>query len=104
VENKSLVGIVSRANLVQAVVSAPQGVDIPLSDSTIRDRLLAHLKAQPWAHTDLLNVAVSDGVVSLFGVTRSETERKAIKVAAESTPGVRAVNDYLGRAVTLYVI
>ena len=90
-----LVGIVSRANLVQAVASAPKGLEISLSDSSIRDKLLAHLKAQPWALTDLLNVTVNDGVVTLWGITGSETERKAIRVAAEATPGVRTVNDNL---------
>ena len=95
VKDGQLVGIVSRANLVQAVASAPKGLDISLSDSSIRDKLLAHLKAQPWALTDLLNVTVNDGVVTLWGITGSETERKAIRVAAEATPGVRTVNDHL---------
>jgi CBS-domain-containing membrane protein len=81
VKDGQLVGIVSRAKLIQAVASAPKGLDIPLSDSTIRDKLLAHLKAQPWVHTDLLNVTVNDGAVSLWGITTSETERKAIRVA-----------------------
>ena len=48
VKDGQLVGIVSRANLVQAVASAPKGLDISLSNSSIRDKLLAHLKAQPW--------------------------------------------------------
>ena len=95
VKNGQLIGIVSRANLVQAVASARKGLEIPLSDAAIRDRLLAHLKAQPWADTLLLNVTVNGGVVDLWGVTRSDTERKAIRVAAESTPGVSAVNDNL---------
>ena len=95
VEDGQLVGIVSRANLVQAVASAPKGLEIPLADSAIRDKLLAHLKAQPWAHTGLLSVTVSDGVVYLWGITSSDAERKAICVAAETTRGVRAVNDHL---------
>jgi CBS domain-containing protein len=88
-----LVGIVTRANLMQAVASAPKGLEIQPSDTAIRDRLLVHLKAQPWAETRLLNVTVSDGIVDLWGITNSETQRKAICVAAESTPGVRAVRD-----------
>jgi osmotically-inducible protein OsmY len=43
----------------------------------------------------LLNVTVNGGVVDLWGITGSEAERKAIRVAAESTPGVSAVNDNL---------
>ena len=37
----------------------------------------------------------SDGVVDLWGFTSSEAERKAIRVAAESTSGVCTVNDNL---------
>jgi CBS domain-containing protein len=94
-ENSQLVGIVSRANLIQAVATARTLLEIPLSDATIREKLLSCLKQQPWAHTSLLNVTVNDGVVDLWGIAESATERKAIKVAAESTPGVRAVNDKL---------
>ena len=97
VRDGQLVGIVSRANLVQALATMPKGLEIPLSDSQIREKLLSHLKEQPWANTHLLNVFVTDGVVSLWGVTSSESERKAIRVAAEATPGVRAVNDHLAR-------
>ena len=97
VRDGQLVGIVSRANLVQALATMPKGLEIPLSDSQIREKLLSHLKEQPWADTHLLNVTVTDGVVSLWGIASSETERKAIRVAAEATPGVRAVNDHLAR-------
>jgi CBS domain-containing protein len=93
VENGQLVGIVSRANLVQAMASVGKALEIPLSDSTIRNKLLAHLRGQDWAHSGLLNVTVSNGVLDLWGVANSEAERRAIRVAAEATPGVRAVNN-----------
>ena len=94
-ENGQLVGIVSRANLIQAVATARSLLEILLSDTTIRDKILSCLKEQPWAHTSLLNVTVNGGIVDLWGIAESATERRAIKVAAESTPGVRAVNDNL---------
>lgn len=94
-ENGQLVGIVSRANLIQAVATAHKLLDIPLSDTTVRENVLSHLKRQPWAHTALLNVTVNGGVVDLWGVAESAAQRKAIKVAAESTLGVSAVNDNL---------
>jgi len=93
VENGQLVGIVSRANLVQVFASAGKGLDIPLDDSAIRNKLLSHLNAQSWARTGLVNVTVNGGVVDLWGIARTDSERKAIRVAAEATPGVRAVND-----------
>ena len=94
-ENGHLVGIVSRANLVQAVASTGKGMQASPSDTAIRDKLLAHLKTQPWAHTNLLNITVTDGIVDLWGLTSSDAERKAIRVAAECAPGVHAVNDHL---------
>jgi predicted transcriptional regulator len=94
-ENGQLVGIVSRANLVQAVASTRAGTEVSPSDIAIRDKLLAHLKTQPWAHTGLLNITVTDGIVNLWGLTNSDAERKAIRVAAECAPGVHAVNDHL---------
>jgi len=95
VENGQLVGIVSRANLIQAVATARQLLDVEPSDMTIRDRILSELKNQPWAHSMMLNVTVNGGVVDLWGIAGSAAERKAIKVAAESTAGVCAVNDNL---------
>jgi CBS-domain-containing membrane protein len=95
VEKGQLVGIVSRANLVQAVASAGKGLEIPLSDTTIREKLMSHLKGQNWAHTGMLNITVNGGVVDLWGLIRSDSERKAIRVAAEATPGVQVVNDHM---------
>jgi CBS domain-containing protein len=95
VSNGQLVGIVSRANLIQAVASKHVGLEIPSADAAIRDKLLAQLKAQPWGHAALLNITVNGGVVDLWGMVGSDTERKAIRVVAEGTPGVQAVNDHL---------
>jgi CBS domain-containing protein len=93
VEGGQLVGIVSRANLVQALASARKSLNIPVSDTMIRDQLLSRLKQQKWADTQLLNITVSGGIVDLWGLTQSEAEHQAIRVAAESIPGVQAVND-----------
>ena len=96
VKDGQLVGIVSRANLVQAVASARESpLEIPLSDANIREKLLAHLQQQAWGRPWLLNVMVNDGTVDLWGVARSDAEKTAIRVAAESIPGVRGVNDNL---------
>jgi CBS domain-containing protein len=98
VENGRIVGIVSRANLVQAMASNRKGLEAPVSDTAIREKILAELQGQPWAHTALLNITVNDGVVDLWGLTQSETERKAIQVAAEAVPGVREVHDNMLQA------
>jgi len=90
-----LVGIVSRANIIQAVASAQPKLEISEPDATIREQLLAELKKQSWSHVHKLNVTVTNGVVDLWGFAQSVTERQAMRVAAESIPGVTAVNDHL---------
>jgi osmotically-inducible protein OsmY len=57
--------------------------------------VIAQLKAEPWTRPSLINVIVQDGAVELWGIVDSASEKKAVRVAAEVTPGVRAVNDNL---------
>jgi osmotically-inducible protein OsmY len=95
VENDQVVGIVSRANLVQAVASASRELDYTLSDTTIRAKLLLELNKQPWTEGARLNVIVHDGVVELWGTASSDAEKQAIRVAAESSPGVCSVHNHL---------
>lgn len=96
-KNGELVGIVSRANIIQAVASVRPRLEISLPDAAIRNRLIDELKKQPWAHAHKLNVTVTEGVVELWGFVENEQERQAVKVAAESIPGVSAVSDHLMR-------
>jgi CBS domain-containing protein len=93
----TLVGIVSRANIIQAIASARPKLEISLPDARIRERLMDELKHQPWARMHKLNVTVTNGTVDLWGFVQSETERQAIMVAAEATPGATAVKDHLMR-------
>jgi CBS domain-containing protein len=95
VDDGRLVGIVSRANLVRALASAQPALEIELSDANIQGQLLAHLQNQAWARPWLLNIMVKNGVVDLWGVVRSDAERRAVRIAAESMDSVRAVNDNL---------
>jgi CBS domain-containing protein len=88
-----LVGIVSRANLIQVIASARPRLEMTLPDSAIRQRLLDALKKQLWAHKYNLNVTVTSGVVDLWGYAQSDHERRAIRVLAEnirSTDGCRS--------------
>jgi CBS domain-containing protein len=64
-ENDQLVGIVSRANLLQAVASARQLLDIAPSDKAIRDRILSSLQKEalqpPRPHADRFQALGSRG-------------------------------------------
>jgi osmotically-inducible protein OsmY len=92
-----LVGIVSRANLVRALAMtvSDQPVGAEADDRTIRDRLLAELRAQRWAEAAPENIMVKDGIVHLWASYMSEEERRALIVAAERIPGVRLVEDHM---------
>jgi CBS domain-containing protein len=96
----NLVGIVSRANLIQAVASARPKLEVSLPDSTIRQQLLGELKKHSWAHTHNLSMTVTNGIVDLWGYAESGEERKAIRVIAEAIPGVTLVNDHLAVSST----
>jgi CBS domain-containing protein len=96
VRDQQVVGIVSRANLVHALASFARDIrPTSAGDQAIRDRILAELASQSWAPIALVDVHVRDGVVELWGMITDERERKAIMVAAENAPGVKAVNDHL---------
>jgi CBS domain-containing protein len=97
----SLVGIVSRANLIQVVASARPKLEMTLPDSTIRQKLLDELKKQSWAHTHNLGVTVTNGIVDLWGYAESGDQRRAIRVVAEAIPGVTVVNDHLADSSTI---
>lgn len=95
VEGGKLVGIVSRANLLQALASMRKEITVekPVGDADLREKILARLRAEPWVRPSLINVTVSDGTVDLWGVVDSNAEKQALRVAVEVTPGVRSVND-----------
>jgi CBS domain-containing protein len=89
-----LVGIVTRANIMHALVSLAVEAKPPAGgDATIREQILAECAKQSWA--PMANVVVRNGVVELWGSITDERERQALKVASENVAGVKAVHDHL---------
>jgi len=99
VRDGTVVGLVSRANLLQAFASevARPSVEIGASDRTIRERIVDRIRSLPWGMPWLVTVTVQDGVVELWGPIGSDEERQALRVAAESTPGIKEVRENLYR-------
>lgn len=90
-----VVGIVSRANLLQAVASLARDVPDPTADDDhIRRRILAAIEKNDWSPVGL-SVIVRDGIVHLSGVITEERSRQACIVAAENVAGVRKIHDHL---------
>lgn len=97
VQDGKVVGIVSRANLLQAFASLPSKIDVTTStdDRTIRETVMARLRAQKWVGPWPLNIIVHDGTVELWGLVDSAAIKRAICVAVEEADGVRAVKNNL---------
>jgi predicted transcriptional regulator len=93
---KKVVGMVTRSNLMHAMVSLARAEPKPAKgDAAIRETLLAEMQKESWAPAAMVNVVVRDGVVELWGVIIDERQREALKIAAENIPGVRAVKDHM---------
>jgi CBS domain-containing protein len=97
VKDGKLVGIVSRANLLQAIATIGKTIKpaVTVDDATLREKVISQLDRQPSTWPSLINVIVHDGTVELWGMVDTESEKRAVRVAAEVTPGVRAVTDNL---------
>ena len=85
-------GLVSRADLLRALVAPPQAAS-GLSDERIRTAVLAAMRREPWADTFYTMVEVADGVVTFHGFMRTEAVKRGLRVLAENVPGVARVVD-----------
>lgn len=89
-----LVGIVSRADLLRALVRKSAGAAVA-DDRTLRETILGRLRAAPWAKGGMVNVIVDRGAVELLGFADSDEQKQAIRALAESVAGFNAVQDRL---------
>jgi CBS domain-containing protein len=95
VRGDQVVGIVSRANLLQAVATLARQVPDPTADDDhIRNRVIDTIEKHDWCPFGL-SVIVKDGIVHLSGVVTEESSRQAAMVAAEAIEGVKKVHDHL---------
>jgi CBS domain-containing protein len=94
-----LVGIVSRANLLQGLARKGRAGQAPVSvdDRTIRESLMHTLCTDAGLRAGRINVLVEDGAVQLWGLVENRNEKKAAQLAAENTPGVKSVENNLGQ-------
>jgi CBS domain-containing protein len=96
VRDGQVVGIVSRANLLHALVSlATAAPPAAKTDVAIREALVAEFEKLAWAPAALVDPVVKDGVVELWGTITEEAQREALKVCAQNIPGVKSVVSHL---------
>jgi hypothetical protein len=90
-----MVGIITRSDFLSAVAGPLTSASgYSEDDNQIRRSVLAALARAPWQPI-ALNVGVKDGAVTLRGVVKGENAHRAVIVACENVPGVRAVDDRL---------
>ena len=99
VERGALAGLVTRAELLRALVARQAIAPATPGDEEIRDRIEATLRSEAWAPSTVVNVQVTDGVVQLWGAVSSNAQRDALVLAIRGTPGVKEVQPHLGRTM-----
>lgn len=96
-DDGGVVGVVSRADLLQALLSREKAADgkSTRTDDELRRDITKVVEGQTWSSAWPTNVVVSQGVAHLWGFVQSEAARKAYRVAAENVPGVKAVKNHM---------
>jgi CBS domain-containing protein len=98
----AVVGIVSRIDLVRALISRQSGSQaspvacFPMhADDQLRRAIESAVRGRSWSLARRADVVVQDGVAHLWGVVPSDLVRQAYRVAAENVPGVKAVQSHM---------
>lgn len=96
-----LVGLVSRSNLLQGLATkAPADLSPGTADDReIRANLMRTLSEHTGVDLGTVNVIVENGAVQLWGLVYTLEDAKAAQVAAETTPGVKSVENNLREVV-----
>jgi len=94
-----LAGLVTRADLLRAMVAHSEVAPAASSDRELRDRIDAMLRGEDWATSAFVNVEVENGVAHLWGTVESASQREALIIAVRGVPGVRDVQARLGKAM-----
>jgi CBS domain-containing protein len=92
---ETLVGIVSRSDLLKGLLAATPSSNAPHSDAEIKAAILAELNKLDWAPRASVGVEVQNGIVTFTGSIIDERLRGALKVIAENTPGCVAIHDHM---------
>jgi CBS domain-containing protein len=106
--DRSVVGMVSRVDLLQALISvglesytqAP--AEAQYADERMRTAVMTVLLRLNWPQTRRGAVVILKGVVHLWGMMASDAQRSVFIEAVRSVPGVTSVANHMhvGRAVT----
>jgi CBS domain-containing protein len=95
VRHGRLVGILSRGDLVKVLAATPVAATAT-PDEELVQTMRERMKAELWTPAGIV-VEASEGVITLWGITPTETDRSALETMARAIPGCR---DVLNRIMT----
>jgi len=96
VRDRRLVGIVSRADIMRALIAVePSWGRRQADDATVRNEVIAELARLPFAIGAHANIIVDKEAVHVWGHVDSPEQRRAILLAAENKASGRNVVDHL---------
>jgi len=94
VHNGQVVGIISRGDLVKALaMTVPERLSV--SDRHLVSEMKARMEREPWVSAFGPAVNANDGVIELFGLVRTESEKSALETMARAIKGCRGVENQL---------
>jgi CBS domain-containing protein len=99
VDKGKLVGLVTRTDLLRAVVARQAAAPVERSDEDLRQRIVLMLRGEDWASSAVVHVQVENGVAQLWGTVESQDQREALLLAVRGVPGVKDVQPHLGRVL-----
>jgi len=91
-EGGRLLGLVSRADLLRAIVATPPTA-VTADDARIRADVMTAMRREPWADYVHTAVEVKGGIVELYGYVRTDEVRRGLVVLAGEVAGVKGVTD-----------
>jgi len=93
VKDGKMVGLVSRADLLRAILRPQAAAPAPQNDKAILQAITKAMREQPWTDTYWVFPEVKDGKVTLYGYARSDVMRQGLSVLVQEVPGVKEVED-----------
>ena len=95
VADGQLLGILSRGDLIKALAKAPARAGGQPSDERLVREMRARLAEEPWVSNRGIVVQAKDGVLSLWGLVLTETEKSAVETMARTIEGCKGIDSQL---------
>ena len=95
VADGQLLGILSRGDLIKALAKAPPRAGGQPSDERLVREMRARLAEEPWVSNRGIVVQAKDGVLSLWGLVLTETEKSAVETMARTIEGCKGIDSQL---------